>query len=36
MSEPPATIQHDDRNLVEVSGLKKWFPIQTGFIDRLM
>ena len=31
---PP--VPHDEGNLVEVTGLKKWFPIQSGFLDRLM
>lgn len=36
MSQDHPTLKHDDRNLVEVAGLKKWFPIQTGFLDRMM
>jgi peptide/nickel transport system ATP-binding protein len=26
---------HDDDNLVEINNLKKWFPVQTSFIDQL-
>jgi peptide/nickel transport system ATP-binding protein len=33
MNPPP---EHDDANLVEIIGLKKWFPVQTGFVERLM
>ncbi|MGA9190421.1 MAG: ABC transporter ATP-binding protein [Anaerolineales bacterium] len=36
MSEKTTPAPHDEGNLVEVTGLKKWFPIQSGFLDRLM
>lgn len=36
MSETPAPQSDNGHNLVEVTGLKKWFPIQSGFLDRLM
>lgn len=34
MMDPAATGMSD--NIVEVRDLKKWFPVQTGFLDRLL
>jgi peptide/nickel transport system ATP-binding protein len=36
MSETPPSKSENGHNLVEVADLKKWFPVQTGFLDRLM